>query len=239
MRKIRLGVNIDHVATVREARKGFYPDPVAAAKLCETSGADSIVCHLREDRRHIQESDVKKLLETLRLPLNLEMSMAPSIVRIALRLRPWRITLVPEKREELTTEGGLNVLSHQKKLRTLIGDFREKGIGISLFIDPDEKQLEVSYRMGVRTVEFHTGCYADAAASPEKKRELKILKRLCRMAKAMHFEVAAGHGLNYKNVRSIAEIPEIEELNIGHAIASEAIFTGLGEAVRRMKRLLR
>ena len=239
MSRVRLGVNIDHVATLREARKGVYPDPVLAAKLCEQSGADSIVCHLREDRRHIQEKDVERLLRFIRLPLNLEMSLSTEIVRIAKRIKPHKVTLVPEKRRELTTEGGLDVFSQRGKLRRLIDSFEAKGMGVSLFIDPDGKQLEASRRVGARLIEFHTGPYANAASLFQKKKELKRLAYFCGEAKEMGFEVAAGHGLHYQNVRNVARIPEIDELNIGHSIVSYAVFVGLEEAVRKMKRLLR
>ena len=239
MPRVRLGVNIDHIATLREVRKGFYPDPVLAAKLCEQSGADSIVCHLREDRRHIQEKDVERLLRLIRLPLNLEMSMATDIVRIARRLRPDKVTLVPEKRQELTTEGGLDVFSHQGKLRKLIASLERKKIEVSLFIDPDLKQLEASRRIGAKTIEFHTGRYANAASKAKRKEELGLLARYCREAETMGFSVAAGHGLNGQNVGAVARIPEIQELNIGHSIVSQALFVGLAEAVRQMKRLIR
>lgn len=239
MSRVRLGVNIDHVATLREVRGGIYPDPLQAARICEASGADSIVCHLREDRRHIQEKDVARLLKIIRIPVNLEMSMAPEIVRIARRLTPQKVTLVPEKRKELTTEGGLDVFSHQATLKKVIASFREKGIEVSLFIDPDQKQLEASRRIGAGIVEFHTGCYANSVSSLKKKREIGLLSKLCREAKEMGFEIAAGHGLHYQNVRAVARIPEIEELNIGHSIVSHAVFVGLAEAVREMKRLIR
>ena len=236
---VRLGVNIDHVATLREVRKGTYPDPIEAARICERSGADAIVCHLREDRRHIQEKDVQRLLEAIRIPLNLEMSAEPEIVRIAIRLRPDKVTLVPEKRKELTTEGGLDVFLQQKKLGRLIDGFEKKGIQVSLFIDPDERQLKASKRVGAKMIEFHTGRYATAASPLQRKREFGRLVHFSREAKQMGFVVAAGHGLHYQNVRVVARIPEIEELNIGHAIISHAVFVGLAEAVRQMKRLLR
>ena len=238
MGPIRLGVNIDHVATLREVRKGIYPDPIKAASICERSGADAIVCHLREDRRHIQEKDVRRLLEATRIPLNLEMSAALEIVRIAIRLKPDKVTLVPEKRKELTTEGGLDVFLQQKKLGRLIDRFEKKGIRVSLFIDPDKKQLEASKRVGAKTIEFHTGRYATAASPLQRRREFNRLVRFSREAKHMGFVVAAGHGLHYQNVRAVARIPEIEELNIGHAIVSHALFVGLAEAVRQMKRCL-
>ena len=236
--KVRLGVNIDHVATLREVRKGLYPDPVRSAKICEASGADSIVCHLREDRRHIQEKDVKRLLETLRLPLNLEMSMADEIVQIARRLKPYQVTLVPERRKELTTEGGLDVVSHQEKLKRLFPLFQRGGIRVSLFIDPVTRQLDASQKIGAKIVEFHTGRYARARTLLERKNCLKLLAQVCREAKQMNLELAAGHGLNYQNVRPVARIPEIEELNIGHAIISHALFVGLADAVQKMRRFI-
>lgn len=239
MRRIRLGVNVDHVATLREARKGLTPDPVLAAKACAKGGADSIVCHLREDRRHIQERDVRRLLEEVPLPLNLEMSPAKEIVAIAMRLSPSKVTLVPERRKELTTEGGLDILARQKILKHLIEDFEKKRIRVSLFIDPDLRQLEASLKIGARHIELHTGCYANAGTLFQKRRERKRLGRVSKEARVMGFEVAAGHGLHYGNVREVARIPEIEELNIGHAIVSHAVFVGLEEAVRQMKRLMR
>jgi len=235
---VRLGVNIDHVATLREVRKGSYPDPIRAARICERSGADSIVCHLREDRRHIQEKDVRLLLQKIQLPLNLEMSMASEIVQIAKRLKPDQVTFVPERRQELTTEGGLDVFSYREKLRRLFDSFQEKGIHVSFFIDPNERQVEASWKIGVKKIEFHTGRYATAKNVSQREKELRTLRRLCREAKGMAFEVAAGHGLHYQNVRAVARIPEIEELNIGHSIISHALFVGLAEAVREMKRLL-
>ncbi|MBI4436154.1 MAG: pyridoxine 5'-phosphate synthase [Candidatus Omnitrophica bacterium] len=238
MGRVRLGVNIDHVATLREARKGSYPDPIRAAKICERSGADGIVCHLREDRRHIQERDIRFLLEKIQLPLNLEMSMNEDIVRIAKRLKVPKVTLVPEQRRELTTEGGLDVFSHREKVKRLVHAFEEKRIRVSLFIDPNGKQLEASWRTGVKTVEFHTGRYANAKSLSIAQRELGLIRRYCGEAKAIGLEVAAGHGLHYQNVRAVARIREIEELNIGHAIVSYAIFVGFAEAVREMKRLL-
>jgi len=238
MSHVRLGVNIDHVATLRQARKVVYPDPVQAAKICEKWGADGIVCHLREDRRHIHEKDVQRLLETLKKPLNLEMSMAPEIVKIALRLRPSKITLVPERRQELTTEGGLDVKKYLQKLKKLLGNFLEKGIGVSLFIDPEIKQLEAALQAGVPSVEFHTGAYANASSTLRRRREFYKLKKLSREARAMGFEVAAGHGLHYTNTQKIAGLPQVEELNIGHSIVSEAVFIGLGPAVRKMRKLI-
>lgn len=239
MTKVRLGVNIDHVATLREVRKGRYPDPLVAAKICEKSGADGIVCHLREDRRHIQEKDVARLLQNLRIPLNLEMSMAPDIVQIALRLRPQKVTLVPEKRQELTTEGGLDVIAHQKKLKKVVSAFQKKEIPVSFFIDPDAEQLHASWNLGTRFLEFHTGEYANAKNVLTRRRHLRRLQQVCREASVMGFEVAAGHGLHYENTKAVARIPEVEELNIGHAIVSQAVFVGLAKAVRDMKRLIR
>ncbi len=237
MSRIRLGVNVDHVATLREVRKGIYPDPVEAARICAKGGADRIVCHLREDRRHIHERDVGRLLETIHLPLNLEMSSSSEIVQIALQLRPYQVTLVPERRQELTTEGGLDVLANERKLKNIVSSFRGKKIRVSLFIDPELKQLDGAFRLKADAVEFHTGTYANASPL-RRKYQLRKLSRVCREAHAMGLEVAAGHGLHYRNVRPVTRIGEIEELNIGHSIVSRALFVGLAEAVREMKGLL-
>lgn len=236
---MRLGVNVDHVATVRQARLGAMPDPVEAALACQRAGADSIVCHLREDRRHIQDRDIARLLRALRVALNLEMSIAPGVVAVALALKPKQVTLVPERRRELTTEGGLDVVRLHARLRRLVPRFHRRGIEVSLFVDPAEQQLQAAGRVGARIVELHTGCYANARTSARRARELAILRRSAARARALGLAVAAGHGLNYDNVKPIVAISEIEELNIGFSIVSRAVFVGIGQAVREMKVQLR
>ena len=231
---MRLGVNIDHVATVRQARLGSQPDPVDAARLAERSGADSIVCHLREDRRHIQDDDVARLIRACRR-VNLEMSAAPSIVAVALRLRPAQVTLVPERRQELTTEGGLNVTAMRARLQRLIEKFQERRIDVSLFIDPSIRKIEAARAVGARIIELHTGCYANTSTTAGTQRELAVLQRAVTKAKALGLSVAAGHGLDYSNVRDIVAIRDIEELNIGFSIIARAVFLGLEQAVRHMK----
>jgi len=235
---IRLGVNVDHVATVRQARRGDVPDPVDAALAAEKAGADSIVAHLREDRRHIQDRDLASLLKRCRRPVNLEMGLAPEIVRIALRSKPWRVTLVPERRQELTTEGGLDVAGRLPRIREAVARFHDRGIGASLFIDPDARQVNAAIAVGARVVELHTGAYAHATGAA-RRRELSKIAAASKQAAAAGLEVAAGHGLDYDNVGPIAALPEMEELNIGFSIVSRALFEGIGAAVRRMKELLR
>jgi pyridoxine 5-phosphate synthase len=229
---IRLGVNVDHVATVRQARRGTEPDPVELALLCEQAGADSIVAHLREDRRHIQDHDVARLVKRLKTHLNLEMGLSSDIISVALRVRPQQVTLVPEKREELTTEGGLDVAGQFEKVRSAVKKFQARGIEVSLFIDPDLGQVAASRRSGATIVEFHTGSYANA-----KKRgpELRHLVAASQAARRDGLIVAAGHGLTVPNVRPIATIPEVEELNIGYSIVSRALSIGMAKAVKEMK----
>jgi len=229
---IRLGVNIDHVATVRQVRLGVQPDPVELALLCEQAGADSIVAHLREDRRHIQDHDVARLRKRLKIPLNLEMGISTDIVSIALRIGPEQVTLVPEKRQELTTEGGLDVAGQFDKVQKTVKRFQQQKIEVSLFIDPTPGQVAASHRSGARIVEFHTGAYAHAA---KKGRELRHLVAAAKSARREGLIVAAGHGLTLGNVRAVAAIPEIEELNIGHSIVSRALSVGMAKAVREMK----
>ena len=235
---MRLGVNIDHIATVRQARRGSVPDPIEAARLCERAGASSIVCHLREDRRHIQDADVRLLRRALTVPLNLEMSMAPSVVRAALAVAPDQITLVPERRQELTTEGGLDVVKLLPRLRPLIRQFHGRDIAVSLFVDPIERQLAATAQSGARIIELHTGRYANARTETAKARELATLQRAARRGRALGVSVAAGHGLDYENVAAITMIPEIEELNIGFSIISRALSVGLETAVREMSALM-
>jgi pyridoxine 5-phosphate synthase len=232
MKPIRLGVNVDHVATVRQQRRGLSPDPVQAALLAELAGADSIVCHLREDRRHIQDRDVVALRRHVRTRLNLEMGLAPGIVRAALKVRPDRVTLVPERRQELTTEGGLDVASQIPRIARAVERFRRKKIVVSLFVDPDLRQLEAARRAGAAGVEIHTGRYANARS---RAAELRKVAEAARVARLLALEVAAGHGLDYENASAVAAIPEIEELNIGFSIVSRALFEGLERAVKRMK----
>jgi len=229
---IRLGVNVDHVATVRQARRGSEPDPVELALVCELAGADSIVAHLREDRRHIQDHDVARLQKRLKTHLNLEMGLSSDIVSVALRVRPRQVTLVPEKREELTTEGGLDVAGQFEKVRRAVEKFHARNIEVSLFIDPAPGQVAASHRTGATIVEFHTGSYAHAA---RKSRELRHLIAASRAARRHGLIVAAGHGLTVSNVRAVAAIPEIEELNIGYSIVSRALTIGMAKAVREMK----
>ena len=234
---ILLGVNIDHVATVREARKTFEPDPVWAASLCLLGGADSITIHLREDRRHIQDRDLTILRETVPVKLNLEMANIQSIVDIALEAAPAQATIVPERREEITTEGGLDVVPHQPSLSETVATLKDRGITVSFFIDPDEPQIEASVRCGADAIELHTGSYANAAEG-EAEEELDKLIRGAESAHGMGLEVNAGHGINYYNIRDIVRIPHLNELNIGHSIISRSIFVGLEAAVREMKDLI-
>lgn len=238
MQKIRLGVNIDHIATVRQARRGCAPDPVEAAIVCERSGAEGIVCHLREDRRHIQDDDVRRLRVAVATRLNLEMSIAEEIVRTALAIKPHQVTLVPERRRELTTEGGLDVSKLAARLRAVVGRLTDAGIGVSLFVDPVASQVSAAKRTGASTIELHTGGYANAAAPSARARELATLRRSAEQGRTLGLAVAAGHGLDYDNVEPILAIPEIEELNIGYAIIVRALSVGLEQAVREMAGLV-
>jgi len=233
----RLGVNIDHVATVRQARRGVEPDPVHAAVLAELAGADGITIHLREDRRHIQDRDLRLIRETIKVPLNLEMGATDEIIGIALDVKPEMVTLVPEKREELTTEGGLDVKANRKKVASAVKRLKAGGIFVSLFIDPDKDQVKESKKVGADAVEIHTGSYADATTKEESLREYKKIFDACKIAHKSGLIVNAGHGLNYRNVIPIAAIPEIHELNIGHSIIARAVLVGLERAVREMKEL--
>ena len=233
---MRLGINVDHVATVRQARQIDIPDPVEAALLAEKGGADGITVHLREDRRHIQERDVERLRERLATKLNLEMAVTPEMLEYAKRIRPDDVCLVPERREELTTEGGLNVIAHRAKVKETVDRLQGAGIHVNLFIDPQAKQIEVSREIGAHGVEIHTGQYCDA--SGDRKRELKEVKSAASLAHRLGLEVHGGHGLNYDNVLPIVAIPEIVELNIGHSIIARAIMVGMERAVMEMKNLL-
>lgn len=235
---MRLGVNIDHVATVREARKINEPDPVAAAAMAELAGADGIVCHLREDRRHLSDRDLRLLRETVKSHLNLEMAATAEMTDIAGKVRPDMVTLVPEKRTEVTTEGGLNVINNFETIKNTISELRSSNIIVSLFIDPRLDQIKESVRAGADYVELHTGKYADAADANEQEDELSTLQSMAYAADKLGLSVSAGHGLNYYNVRGIAKLDKIEELNIGHSIIGRAIFTGLDRAVRDMQKLI-
>jgi pyridoxine 5-phosphate synthase len=235
---IALGVNIDHVATLRQARRGRYPDPLQAALLAEQSGADSITLHLREDRRHIQDRDLAVLREALQTRMNLEMAVTEEMLRIAQRTAPQDCCLVPESRSEITTEGGLDVAGQAARVAHACEALGASGIRVSLFIDPDSVQVEAAKRAGAPVIELHTGAYASAEGSAQA-REFERLRSAARLAASMGLAVNAGHGLNYHNVAPVAAIPQIVELNIGHAIVARAVFQGLGEAVREMKALMR
>lgn len=233
---MRLGINVDHVATVRQARGIDIPDPVEAALLAEKGGADGITVHLREDRRHIQERDVEILRQRVMAKLNLEMAVTPEMVKQAERIRPNDVCLVPERREELTTEGGLDVVAHRGKVQEAVRCLQGEGILVSLFVDPQEGQIEASRETGAHGIEIHTGRYCNAAGGREK--ELEEIKAAVSLAHCLGLEVHGGHGLNYENVSPIARIPEIVELNIGHSIIARAIMVGMVQAVSEMKNLL-
>ncbi len=233
---IKLSVNIDHVATLRQARQTIEPDPLEAAAIVENAGADGITVHLREDRRHVNDRDVRLLRKSLRTRLNLEMSIAPEIVTIARKIKPEQATLVPEKRQEVTTEGGLDVSGKQGRIKSVIERLKEKNIIVSLFIEPEKKQIEAAKNIGADFIELHTGAFANAVASKAVKKQLDRLAKAASFAKEIGLGVNAGHGLTYLNTRSIIEaIPEIEELNIGHSIISRAVLVGLYQAVSEMK----
>jgi len=235
----RLGVNIDHVATVRQARGVMYPDPVTAAGIVELAGADGIVCHLREDRRHIQDRDLRILREVIQTRLNLEMAATEEMIRIALETKPDIVTLVPERREELTTEGGLNVIKSFPSLKKAIQRLQKGGIPVSLFVDPRKDQIKASEGVRANAIEIHTGRYCDAKTQGEADDELKKILDAVGEASQCNLQIAAGHGLNYVNVKRIAEIREMEELNIGHSIIARAVLVGLDRAVREMIALIK
>ena len=236
---VKLGVNIDHIATLRQARRGSEPDLLSAALACEAAGADGITVHLREDRRHIQDADVYLLKKSLKTKLNLEMAIAQEIVKIALDLKPDDVCIVPEKRAELTTEGGLDVISQKGALKDVVGKLKKAGIKVSLFINPDEQQVMASSEIGADCVELHTGSYADAyGKGSEKINELKKLKAASELAVKRGLILNAGHGLDYRNVAEIVNMPGMNELNIGFSIISRAVFVGLEQAVREMKQLI-
>lgn len=232
-----LGVNVDHVATLRNARGGFEPDPVAAALVCERAGAHSIVMHLREDRRHVRDNDLFRAKRALRIRLNMEMSVASGIVKVALKLKPHQATLVPEKRAEKTTEGGLDLTRSERRVRGAVEALKKRGIEVSLFIDPDLKQVELAKKMGADAVEFHTGDYANAAGAA-RQRQWKRLRNATLYASRMPLKAHAGHGLDYENVGALKKIHGLEELNIGYSIITRSLWTGLEAAVRDMRRLI-
>ena len=234
---IDLGVNIDHIATLRQARGTSYPEPAQAVVIAEQSGADLITLHLREDRRHIVDRDVYLLKQIIQTRMNLEMAATAEMVRIACDVQPEDVCIVPEKREELTTEGGLNVIANRVELKEHVNSLREVGVRVSLFIDPDPEQIEASCEVGAEAVEIHTGAYADAGRG-KRDEELDRIKEAVAVASNLTLRVNGGHGLHYHNVMSVAAIPGFAELNIGHAIIARAVFTGLGEAVAEMKRLI-
>lgn len=238
---LRLGVNIDHVATVRNARGSAYPDPVRAAKLAEAAGADGITAHLREDRRHISDEDIERLMDALELPLNFEMAATEEMQAIALRHRPHAVCIVPERREERTTEGGLEVAREENKLAHFIAPLREAGCRVSIFIAADQRQIEAAHRIGAAVVELHTGAYCDFHAEErfeERDAELERLEKMASFAHSLGLEVHAGHGLTFDTVSPVAAFPEVMELNIGHFLIGEAIFRGLDPAIREMRRLM-
>jgi pyridoxine 5-phosphate synthase len=239
--KLRLGVNIDHVATVRNARGGAYPDPLRAAKLAEDAGADGITAHLREDRRHISDADIEGLMDVLSVPLNFEMAATAEMQKIALRHKPHAVCIVPEKREERTTEGGLEVAREENRLAGYIAPLREAGCRVSIFIAADMRQIEAAHRIGAEVIELHTGAYCDAHAEGHfdaRDAELDKLREMSAFAHSLGLEVHAGHGLTYDTVQPVASFPEVMELNIGHFIIGESIFRGLSPAIQEMRRLM-
>ncbi|MBS2032736.1 MAG: pyridoxine 5'-phosphate synthase [Deltaproteobacteria bacterium] len=238
MGQVRLGVNVDHVATLRQARKASYPDPVTAAALAELGGAEQITIHLREDRRHIQDRDLKILRETCRTVLNLEMAATQEMVKIAYDVKPDTCTLVPERREELTTEGGLDAVGGREHVRKVVKNLKDGEIAVSLFIDPDIDQVRAAHKCDADRIEIHTGRYCDARTAADRAKELARVVDAAKAANKLGMMVAAGHGLNYENVRPIVQIAEIEELNIGHAIVARAVMVGMERAVRDMMALL-
>lgn len=238
MESILLGVNIDHVATLRQARGTRYPDPVQAALEAEQAGADAITIHLREDRRHIQDRDVLLLGQVLLTRMNLEMAVTEEMIGLAGRAAPSDCCLVPERREELTTEGGLDVAGQKARIAQACKRLADHGIRVSLFVDPEPEQLHAAREAGAPAVEIHTGRYADATGRAARGAELERIRQMAALGASLGLQVNAGHGLNYQNVSAVAAIPQVSELNIGHAIVARAVFTGIGEAVRAMKRLM-
>ena len=239
--RLRLGVNIDHVATVRNARGGAYPDPLRAARAAQEAGADGITAHLREDRRHITDADIEGLQEVLNVPLNFEMAATEEMQAIALRHKPHAVCIVPEKREERTTEGGLEVAREENKLAHFIAPLRDAGCRVSIFIAADQRQIEAAHRIGAQVIELHSGAYCDAhheGRFEERDRELKALREMSAFAHSLGLEVHVGHGLTYETVQPVAGFPEVMELNIGHFLIGEAIFRGLEPAIVEMRRLM-
>ena len=236
---ILLGVNIDHVATLRQARGTSYPDPVQAALVAEQAGADGITAHLREDRRHIQDRDIYLLKDMLHTRLNLEMAVTDEMIGIATDVKPAACCLVPEKRAELTTEGGLDVAGNPERMLNACQTLADAGIEVSLFIDPEFKQIDAAVKAGAPVIELHTGCYADAENSQQQKQELERVKKAAEYAHSLGLQVNAGHGLHFHNVDAICRIPEIVELNIGHSIIAQAVFSGLDQTVRDLKRVMK
>ena len=234
-----LGVNIDHVATLRNARGGIEPSPILAAEICENNGATSITTHLREDRRHIKDEDVRTLIKTLKTKLNLEMAVTDEMQQIALEIKPNSVCLLPEKRQEVTTEGGLDVAGQLEKVTKFVKPLKEAGIIVSLFIDPDEAQIKAAAQTGAQFIELHTGQYSNAYGTENEEKEFKKLFNAAKMAESLGLRVNAGHGLNYENVHRMHEIPNLYELNIGHSIISRAVFTGLAEATEKMRDLIK
>ncbi|MFD3190785.1 pyridoxine 5'-phosphate synthase [Sedimentitalea sp. HM32M-2] len=238
---LRLGVNIDHVATVRNARGGAYPDPLRAAQVAEQAGADGITAHLREDRRHISDADIDGLMQVLSIPLNFEMAATDEMQQIALRHKPHAVCIVPEKREERTTEGGLEVAREENRLAHFIAPLREAGCRVSIFIAADRRQIDAAHRIGAEVIELHTGAYCDAFSEGRMEAyqaELQALREMSAYAHSLGLEVHAGHGLTYDSVTPIAAFPEVRELNIGHFLIGEAIFRGLEPAIAEMRRLM-
>jgi pyridoxine 5-phosphate synthase len=233
-----LGVNIDHVATIRQARRTYEPDPVWAAAFAELGGADCITLHLREDRRHIIDRDLRLLRETVTVKLNLEMACNDEILEIACQVKPDQATLVPERREEITTEGGLDIIANRNRVASVISRLHQAGISVSLFLDPETRQIDEAARLKADAVEIHTGRYANSRIAPDRKKELEIIKSIGAMIRQSGMALHAGHGLNYHNVQDIAAIEGMHELNIGHSIVARAIMVGFQEAVRDMKRLI-
>jgi pyridoxine 5-phosphate synthase len=236
---ILLGVNIDHVATLRQARGARYPEPIQAALIAEQAGADGITAHLREDRRHIQDRDIVLLKDMIHTRLNMEVAVTDEMIKIATEVKPFACCLVPEKRQELTTEGGLDVVSISQRMYRACGELADAGIEVSLFIDPDKKQIDAAVKAGAPVVELHTGCYADAENSVEQTKELERIMQAATYAQTAGLQVNAGHGLHFHNVEAICAIPEIIELNIGHSIIAQAVFSGLAKTVMELKEIMR
>ncbi|MFH0976420.1 MAG: pyridoxine 5'-phosphate synthase [Spirochaetota bacterium] len=239
MSGVLLCVNIDHIATLREARGGSYPDPVEGAKICENSGCHGITVHLREDRRHIQDKDVIKLKETVKGTFNLEMALSDEIINIAKKIKPDQVTIVPEKRKEITTEGGLDVRRNAKKISETITAFHKKNILVSLFIEPDIRAVEISKKCGADFIEIHTGSYCNAVKKTDIDKEIDRIYNAADHALNIGIKINAGHGLNYSNIKPVIKIPGLVELNIGHSIISRSVFTGLSDAVKQMLELIK